>query len=122
MSKEPEGKTIPKSEPTSSASASANAAPHTPFNPFSTAAWDPMAAFGASQQQWSKLMGDAMGRAQSWADQYAEIEAQMYQRAFQAVDTWAQLARDTISYSQQLTAQARKLSLETMRKAGVVGA
>jgi hypothetical protein len=122
MSKEPEGKSIPKSEP-SSASASANAAPHTPFNPFSTAAWDPMAAFTASQQQWQKLFGDAFGRAQSWADEYAEIERQMYQRTLQAVDTWAQLARDTINYSQQLTIQARKLSIEAMRKAGVsVGA
>ena len=121
MSKEPEGKQIPKTE-TSSASGSANAAPHTPFNPFSTGAWDPMAAFTASQQTWQKLMGDSLARAQSWADEYAGIERQMYDRALQAVDTWAQLARDTINYSQQITAQARKLSLETMRKAGVVGA
>lgn len=120
MSKEPDSKqTSPKMD---SASASANAAPHTPFNPFSTAAWDPMAAFSASQQSWQKLMTDAMSRAQSWSDEYAEIERQMYQRAQQAVDTWAQLARDTIQYSQQITNQARKLSVDAMRKAGVVGA
>ena len=121
MSKENEAKTIPGPK-MDSASASANAAPHTPFNPFSTGAWDPMAAFTASQQSWQKLMGDSMARAQSWADEYAGIERQMYDRALQAVDTWAQLAKDTISYSQQITAQARKLSLETMKKAGVVGA
>jgi hypothetical protein len=119
MSKEPEGKSIPKTEHASSASASANAAPHTPFNPFSTAAWDPMAAFSASQQAWQKMMGDSVSRAQSWADEYAEIERQMYSRALQAVDTWAQLARDTISYSQQLTTQARKLGIETLKKSGI---
>src|SRR6188768_2916853 len=120
MSKESEIKSIPAAR-TDSASASANAAPHTPFNPFSTGAWDPMAAFTASQQTWQKLMSESVTRAQSWADEYAEVEKQMYSRALQAVDTWAQLARDTIGYSQQIASQARKLSLETMRKAGVTG-
>jgi hypothetical protein len=120
MSQKPESKdTSPKSEP---ASASASAAPHTPFNPFSTAAWDPSAAFTSSQQAWQKMMNEAFGRAQSFADEYASIEQQMYKRALEAVDTWAQIARDTISYSQQLTAQARKVSLDAIRKTGVVGA
>jgi hypothetical protein len=110
---------IPKIDPGAN---SAHAAPHTPFNPFSTAAWDPSAAFASSQQAWQKLMGEAFGRAQSWADEYASIEKQMYSKALEAVDTWAQFARDSISYSQQLTSQARKLSVEAMRKAGVVGA
>jgi len=123
MSQEPKIKdTSPKADPASSAQASANAAPHTPFNPFSAAAWDPMAAFSATQQNWQKVVNEAVGRAQSWADEYAAIEQQMYARALQAVDTWAQLARDTIGYGQQISAQARKLSFETMRKAGVVGA
>jgi hypothetical protein len=121
MSKENEMKSIP-AQKTDSASASANAAPHTPFNPFSTGAWDPMAAFTASQQTWQKLMSESVTRAQSWADEYADIEKQMYSRALQAVDTWAQLARDTINYGQQIAAQARKVGVETMRKAGVVGA
>ena len=123
MSQEPKIKDAsPKADNGSSASASANAAPHTPFNPFSATAWDPMAAFSASQQNWQKVVNEAVGRAQSWADEYAAIEQQMFTRALQAVDTWAQLARDTIAYSQQISAQARKLSFETMRKAGVVGA
>lgn len=120
MSQKAEAKdTFPKIDP---AAASAHAAPHTPFNPFSTAAWDPAAAFSSSQQAWQKLMNDAFGRAQSWADEYANIEKQMYGRALEAVDTWAQLARDTINYSQQLTTQARKLGFDAMRKAGMVGA
>ena len=106
MSKEPENKSIPpKSEP---------AAMHNPFSAF-----DPMAAWTASQATWHKMMGDAFGRAQAWADEYTSVESQMYSRALQAVDTWAQLARDSIQYGQQLTSQARKLSFEAARKAGV---
>jgi len=106
MSKEPETKTFP---PKTEAAAS-----HNPFSAF-----DPMAAWTAGQATWQKMMTDSITRAQSWADEYASIEAQMYGRALQAVDTWAQLARDTINYSQQLSIQARKLSFEAARKAGV---
>jgi len=106
MSKEPESKTFP---PKTEA-----AAPHNPFSAF-----DPMAAWTASQATWQKFMTDAFARTQSWADEYASIEAQMYGRALQAVDTWAQLARDTIQYSQNLSIQARKLGFEAARKAGI---
>jgi hypothetical protein len=40
----------------------------------------------------------------------------MVARARQAIETWAQLAQDAISYSSQLTAQARKIGLEAARK------
>ena len=106
MSKEPESKTFPPKTET--------AAPHKPFSAF-----DPMAAWTAGQATWQKFMTDAFARTQSWADEYASIEAQMFGRALQAVDTWAQLARDTLHYSQQLSHQARKLSFEAARKAGV---
>ena len=106
MSKEPETKNMPpKTE---------SAAMHNPFSAF-----DPMAAWTSAQATWQKMLTDGFTRAQSWADEYASIEAQMYGRALQAVDTWAQLARDTIHYSQQLSIQARKLSFEAARKAGV---
>ncbi len=106
MSKEPESKNIPpKAE---------SAAPHNPFSAF-----DPMATWQATQATWQKMMTDACGRAQAWADEYASIEAQMYGRALQTVDTWAQLARDTIEYGQQLSSQARKLGFEAARRAGV---
>lgn len=109
MSKEPDLKSVPpKTDP---------AAAQNPFAAFS--AFDPMATWAAGQATWQKMMNDAYGRAQAWADEYASIEAQMYTRALQAVDTWAQLAKDTINYSQQLTLQARKLGFEAVRKAGV---
>jgi hypothetical protein len=83
-------------------------------NPFTS--FDPMAAWTASQQAFQKLLTDAQGRAQSLADEYAALEAQMIARARQAIETWAQLAQDALSYSAQLTAQARKLGLDAARK------
>ena len=40
----------------------------------------------------------------------------MAARAHDAVDQWAKLAHDTITYSTQLSAQARKLGFEAARK------
>ena len=84
-------------------------------NPF-TAAFDPLAAWHASQQAFTKMMGDAQARTQAFIDEYAALESQMYARAKQAIDTWAQLAQDALTYSAQLSAQARKLGLEAARK------
>ena len=107
MATQPDSKTTPKTE-------SAGAAPQNPF-----AAFDPMAAWTVSQQTFQKMMADAHTRAQTFAEQYAALEAQMFARAQTAIDTWAQLARDTLAYSEQLAAQARKMGLDAARKAGV---
>lgn len=110
----------------STSGASSGAAPQNPFanNPFTSAfgGFDPAGAWGVAQQTWQKMFTDSMTRAQAWADEYASIEKQMIDRANEAVDTWAKLAHDTISYSQQLTAQARKLGFEAARKATAFGA
>ena len=78
--------------------------------------FDPMAAWNASQQAFHKMMTDAQARAQTMADEFAALEQQMYARARQAIDTWAQLAQEAINYSAQLSAQARKLGLDAARK------
>ena len=102
------------------------AAPHNPFahNPFMSAfgGFDPAGAWGVAQQTWHKMISESFSRAQTWADEYASIEKQMFDRANEAVDTWAKVAHDTIAYSQQLTAQARKLGIEAARKATSFGA
>src|SRR4051812_29730593 len=94
---------------TTSSSGTPGAAPQNPFlnNPFMSAfnGFDPAGAWGVAQQTWQKMIGESFGRAQAWADQYASIEKQMFDRANEAVDTWAKVAHDTISYSQELTAQ-----------------
>jgi hypothetical protein len=51
-------------------------------------------------------------------EEYAALEAQMIARAKAAIETWAQLAQDALAYSAQLSAQARKLGLETAKKMG----
>lgn len=93
--------------------------PKTDSNPNPFASFDPMAAFAASHQTWHKMLTDAQGRAQAFADEYAQLEAQMMARAKQAIETWAQLAQDAIAYSAQLSAQARKIGLEAAKKMGV---
>ncbi len=83
---------------------------------------NPLGAWTATQATWQKMIGDHFVRAQAWSDEYATNEAEMIKRAHGAVDTWAQLAHDTINYTAQLSAQARKLSFEAARKSGLAGA
>ena len=91
-----------------------------PHNLF--ASFDPMAYWTQSQQTFQKLVSESYSRAHSFADQYAVLEAQMIARAQQAVASWAQLAQDAIAYSAQLSAEARKLGVETLRKTSTMGA
>lgn len=104
MSTKPETKDIPRTD----------SAVHNPFSAF-----DPMATWAATQQAWQKVMSDSLTRAQGWSEEYAALEAQMFARMRTAIDTWAQLARDTIGYGEHLALQARKMSFEAVRKAGV---
>jgi hypothetical protein len=83
-------------------------------NPF--AAFDPMMFWTASQQNFQKLITDAYGRAQAFADQYAALESQFVSRAQTAVANWAQLTQEAIAYSAQLSAEARKIGFETARR------
>jgi hypothetical protein len=112
-----------------------NAAPHNPFAAFdpmavwqafqsSMNAWthnmqpmNPVAAWTTAQQSFQKMVTDSYSRAQAWGDEYAAIEQQMVARANAAVDAWAQLAHDSINYTAQLSAQARKLGAEATRRA-----
>ena len=132
MSNEKTPKTdIPRSEPSAAASQQASQtnnpfahlAQFMPFAPFGAfAGADPMKAWEQTQQAWQKMFTDAQGQAQKWADEYANVEKQLFIRATQAVDTWSQLAKDSIAYTEQLSAQARKLGFDAARKAGFVGA
>ena len=90
------------------------AAPHNPW-----AAFDPSGVWTTAQANFQKMMLDAMGRANLWADEYAQMETQMFARANAAVDTWAQLAHDSLAYTAALYQQARKLGFEAARKAGI---
>ena len=81
--------------------------------------FDPYAMWQQGQQTFTKLMTDSLARWQSFADQFASIEAQVSTHAQTAVTHWAQLAKDAIAYGQSLSAEARKLTVETAKKMGV---
>ena len=91
--------------------------PETPFPSF--ASFDPMAMWAQGQAQMQKLMADATTRWTAFAEQYAQIEQQVSSHAQTAVTNCAQLAKDAIAYGVQLSAEARKLSIETAKKLGV---
>jgi hypothetical protein len=114
----------PKAEPAGAAQQHNNPfAAFMPFAPFGAfVAQDPMKIWEQTHQAWQKIFSDAQGHAQKWADEYAQVEKQLFTRAGQAVDTWAQLAKDSIAYSEQLSSQARKLGFDAARKAGIIGA
>jgi hypothetical protein len=134
-----ENTTKTESKTESAKSTAQNAAPHNPFAAFdpmalwqafqtSMNAWttqpnmmNPVQAWTNAQQTFAKAMTDSMSKAQAWSDEYAAIEQQMLARANAAIDTWAQLAHDSLAYTAQLSSQARKLSFEAARKAGVAG-
>jgi len=114
---------IPKTDTAGAAQQQNPFAAFMPFAPFGAfAAPDPMKVWEQTHQAWQKIFSDAQGQAQKWADEYASMEKQLFTRANQAVDTWAQLARDSIAYTEQLSSQARKLGFDAARKAGIVGA
>lgn len=81
-----------------------------PTNPFMS--FDPMAA-------WTKLMAESFTRMHAFADHYVQIEQQAIARASGAVASWAQMSQDAIAYSAQLSAEARKLSMDAWKKLGI---
>jgi hypothetical protein len=85
-------------------------------NPF--ASFDAMATWTAAQQAFQNMLTEAHSRATAMSAEYAGVEAQLVARAQAAVASWAQLAQDAIAYTAQLSAQARKLGIETARKMG----
>ncbi len=82
----------------------------------------PFGAWTQTQASFQKIVGDSYVRAQAWGDEFAANESQVVTKAHGAIDTWAQLAHDSINYTAQLSVQARKLSADAARKAGFAGA
>lgn len=87
--------------------------------PSITGPFDPMAMWQQGQQVFTKMMTDSLARWQSFADQYAAIEAQVSTHAQAAVANWSQLAKDAIVYGTQLSAEGRTASVDAAKKMGV---
>ncbi|MGE0867008.1 MAG: hypothetical protein AB7P03_00495 [Kofleriaceae bacterium] len=101
----------PKTDATSSTSF--------PFPGPGVTSFDPIAVWSATQQAFTKMVNDAYGRAQSFADQYASLEHQMVERAKLAIANWSQFCQDAINYGANLSAEARKIGFETAKKMGI---
>jgi hypothetical protein len=84
-------------------------------NPFES--FDPMAMWTRSQEMMRDAFADAVTRSQAFTDHISTMEQDAVTRANAAVTAWAQLAHDTITYSAQLSAEARKLAADAMRSA-----
>lgn len=88
----------------------------TEANPFAAfASFAPIGAFDP-MAIWTKLVTESTARMHAFADQCAGLEAQMMTRASGAVATWAQMTQDALAYTGQLSAEARKLGFDAMKK------
>lgn len=85
----------------------------------SASPFDPTAFWAQGQQAFNKMVTDSLARWQSFADQYVAIESQVASHAQQAISNWAQLAKDAITYGQQLSAEARKLATDATKKMSI---
>ena len=79
------------------------------FNPF----------FPQPQQfdPFAKAMNDAHARAAAWAAEGAMVEGKTRAMSLQLVDEWAKLAKATIDYNTELSAEWRKIALDSMKPA-----
>jgi acetyl-CoA acetyltransferase len=80
-----------------------------------------MSQTNASQAQhqefFKKMMEEQVSRATSLVDELAKLEAQGVEQARAAVEEMGKLAKESIAYSTKLSAEWRKMSLDTFRKA-----
>ncbi|MDB4995890.1 MAG: hypothetical protein JWM74_3322 [Myxococcaceae bacterium] len=67
---------------------------------------------GAFQKTWN----DHVARVASIYEEVGKVEAKQVEQVTTAVDEMAKLTRETLSYTAQLAAEWRRLSLEATRK------
>ncbi len=82
------------------------------------AALDPMGYWASFRQAMGAAQAQASAQAGKLDAQYADLEAQLVDRAQTAVATWAQLANDAIAYGAKLSVEARKLGADAAKKMG----
>lgn len=66
---------------------------------------------------WRKLWEEQVGRVTAAQEQAAKLEAQWMDNLQASVDQAATMAKQTLSYATQLSAEWRKLSAEAARRA-----
>jgi hypothetical protein len=67
-----------------------------------------------------KMMDEQVERMESQQKDYTRMESQAYAQLSKNIDEAARLFKDGIAYNSQLSAEWRKLSLETMRRSAAM--
>ena len=80
------------------------------------AAFDPTPYWASFRDAMQNATSHASTTADHYTAQVAAFEAQLLERAHAAVQTWAQLSHDALTYAGQLSAEARKLGADAARK------
>jgi hypothetical protein len=66
---------------------------------------------------WKKMMDDGMGRLKdTWAEM-DRMQRQNMEQAHTAIDEFARMMKDSVSYSTKLTDEWRKVAMETTERA-----
>lgn len=81
------------------------------FTPFTTPS-NPVVDF------WTKAWKEQLGRVDSMQKEMEKIEAQTFERTVEALDESAKLTRETFAYMHKLNAEWRKVTLDSVKKAG----
>lgn len=71
----------------------------------------------AAADQWKKIVEDQVARVQQLQDDLARFEQKGIEQMRTAVDESAKIAKESINYLSQLTAEWRKLSIDATRRA-----
>ncbi|MBI4705776.1 MAG: hypothetical protein HY744_32180 [Deltaproteobacteria bacterium] len=80
-----------------------------------------MLNFDFSQPQqwvngWSKMVEQQLGHCQSACERAEKLQAQMVERAIEAIDEGAKLARTSVSYCAELGREWRKQCMEAAKR------
>jgi hypothetical protein len=70
-----------------------------------------------AQGAWKKLVDDHVARVEAASAEATRVQEQAFSQSRQAIDDFARLGRDSLSYFGQLSAEWNKLALEATRTA-----
>jgi hypothetical protein len=70
-----------------------------------------------TQQEWRKMVDEQLSRLSSGLDEAARMEARSADQARAAIEELARLAKESLTWSAQMTAEWRRLTLEGARRA-----
>jgi hypothetical protein len=80
----------------------------TPFSGFSSS--NPAADF------WTKAYKEQLAKAETMQKEAEKLEAQTWERTLEALDESSKLTKESFAYAQKLSAEWRRITLETLKK------